>query len=168
LCNLKYVETALWFNIRLLYKYIFTSIYDYINKCTSQYKTYFDTTYELWCYVSRKILLHICWQQISSINVKMGAVKINVCFKDYHLKRFTLIVASVFFYFAVNWIIILYIVVCTGEELLHEGWSSYNNLSGVLVITVTEFVGKLLYILQKHSSDLIIFIFLNFILCVKN
>jgi hypothetical protein len=35
-----------------------------------------------------------------------------------------------------------------GEELLHDGLSS----SRVLLITVTEFVGKPLYILQKHSS----------------
>jgi hypothetical protein len=42
----------------------------------------------------------------------------------------------------------------TGEEVLHEGWSSYDNLFGVLMITVTEFLenvtdfcGKLFYIL---------------------
>jgi hypothetical protein len=39
----------------------------------------------------------------------------------------------------------------TGEKLLHEGWISYDNLSRILVITVTEFVGKYLHILQKHS-----------------
>jgi hypothetical protein len=54
-----------------------------------------------------------------------------------------------------------------GEELLHEGWTSYDNLSGVPVITVTEFVGKLLYILQKHSSEMIIFIFKKYVLGAK-
>jgi hypothetical protein len=44
----------------------------------------------------------------------------------------------------------------TGEEVLHEGWSSYDNLFGVLMITVTEFqendtdfCGKLFYILGE-------------------
>jgi hypothetical protein len=35
---------------------------------------------------------------------------------------------------------------------LHEGWSSYVNLTGVLVITVTEFVGKRVYILQYTKT----------------
>jgi hypothetical protein len=44
----------------------------------------------------------------------------------------------------------------TGEEVLHEGWSSYDNLFGVLMITVTEFLenvtdfyGKLFYLLGE-------------------
>jgi hypothetical protein len=40
-------------------------------------------------------------------------------------------------------------------ELLHEGWSSYVNLSGVLVIIVTGFVGKLLYTTKTPSKMLI-------------
>jgi hypothetical protein len=48
------------------------------------------------------------------------------------------------------------LVIDTGEEVLHEGWSSYDNLFGVLMITVTEFLenvtdfcGKLFYILGE-------------------
>jgi hypothetical protein len=44
----------------------------------------------------------------------------------------------------------------TGEEVLHEGWSSYDNLFEVLMITVTEFLenvtdfcGKLFYLLGE-------------------
>jgi hypothetical protein len=44
----------------------------------------------------------------------------------------------------------------TGEELLHKGWSSHNNLFGVLMETVTEFLenvtdlcGKIFYILGE-------------------
>jgi hypothetical protein len=46
--------------------------------------------------------------------------------------------------------------ISTGEEVLHEGWSSYDNLFGVLMITVreflenvTDFCGKLFYILGE-------------------
>jgi hypothetical protein len=38
---------------------------------------------------------------------------------------------------------------------------------GVLVITVTEFVRKLLYILQKHSSKMVILIFRKWVLGAK-
>jgi hypothetical protein len=45
-----------------------------------------------------------------------------------------------------------------GEVLLHEEWSSYDNFSGVFMITVTEFldndtdfVGKPYCILDKHT-----------------
>jgi hypothetical protein len=31
---------------------------------------------------------------------------------------------------------IVVLFINTGEELLHEGWSSYGNFSGVLMITV--------------------------------
>jgi hypothetical protein len=58
----------------------------------------------------------------------------------------------------------LHLDTITGEELLHEEWSSYDNLSGILVVTVTEFVGTHLYILQKPSSKMIIFIFKKWVL----
>jgi hypothetical protein len=52
-------------------------------------------------------------------------------------------------------------LIMTGEEPLHGGLGSSDNLSGVLLITVTKFIGKLLFIPKKHLSKMAIFIFKN-------
>jgi hypothetical protein len=48
----------------------------------------------------------------------------------------------------------------TGEEVLHEGWSSYDNLFGVLMITVTEFLENFSIYLE-NSRKKWLFLFLN-------
>jgi hypothetical protein len=48
--------------------------------------------------------------------------------------------------------------------MVHEGWISCNNTSPYYV---TGFVGKHLYILQKHSSKMVIFIFNKWVLGTK-
>jgi hypothetical protein len=54
---------------------------------------------------------------------------------------------------------LLFMSINTGRKCYTRDGVLMITCQGVFVITVTEFVGKLLYILQKHSSEMVIFIF---------